>query len=48
MVTVMGADFCVEGADIYVKQLFFLVEGCQENYPDEFCSKYPPEGIPVK
>jgi len=34
VVTVMGADFCVEG--------------CQENYPDEFCSKYPPEGIPVK
>ena len=22
--------------------------GCQENYPDEFCSKYPPEGIPAK
>jgi len=34
VVTIMGADFCVEG--------------CQENYPDEFCSKYPPEGIPVK
>jgi len=34
VVTVKGADFCVEG--------------CQENYPDEFCSKYPPEGIPVK
>jgi len=34
VVTVMGADFCVEG--------------CQENYPDEFCSKYPPEGIPAK
>jgi hypothetical protein len=34
VVTVMGADFCVEG--------------CQENYPDEFCSKYPPEGIPNK
>ena len=24
------------------------LSGCQENYPDEFCSKYPPEGIPVK
>jgi len=34
VVTVSGADFCVEG--------------CQENYPDEFCSKYPPEGIPHK
>jgi len=34
VVTVMGADFCVEG--------------CQEDYPDEFCSKYPPEGIPNK
>merc|ERR1719450_636027 len=21
---------------------------CQENYPDEFCSKYPPEGIPAR
>ena len=28
--------------------LYLLVEGCQENYPDEFCSKYPPEGIPNK
>merc|ERR1719430_3075067 len=26
----------------------YCVEGCQENYPDEFCSKYPPEGIPAK
>jgi len=26
----------------------FCIEGCQENYPDEFCSKYPPEGIPAK
>jgi len=34
VVTVRGADFCVEG--------------CQENYPDEFCGKYPPEGIPFK
>merc|ERR1712107_119673 len=31
----------VRGAD-------FCVEGCQENYPDEFCGKYPPEGIPFK
>ena len=22
--------------------------GCQENYSDEFCSKYPPEGVPAK
>ena len=22
--------------------------GCQENWPDEFCSKYPPEGVPAK
>jgi len=21
---------------------------CQESYPDEFCSKYPPEGIPAR
>ena len=28
--------------------IFLLVEGCQEDYPDEFCSKYPPEGIPNK
>ena len=21
---------------------------CQENYPDEFCNQYPPEGIPAK
>jgi len=26
----------------------FCVAFCQENYPDEFCNKYPPEGIPVK
>ena len=26
----------------------YCVEGCQEDYPDEFCSKYPPEGIPAK
>ena len=24
------------------------VQGCQEEYPDEFCSKYPPEGIPAR
>jgi len=24
------------------------VSACQESYPDEFCSKYPPEGIPAK
>jgi len=24
------------------------VEKCQEEYPDEFCSKYPPEGVPNK
>jgi len=22
--------------------------GCQENWPDEFCSNYPPEGVPAK
>ena len=26
----------------------YCVKGCQEDYPDEFCSKYPPEGIPAK
>ena len=26
----------------------YCVEGCQENYPDEFCSQYPPEGVPAK
>jgi len=26
----------------------YCTVGCQENYPDEFCSKYPPEGIPGK
>merc|ERR1719495_2644938 len=25
----------------------FCTVGCQENYPDEFCRKYPPEGIPA-
>jgi len=24
------------------------VSACQESYPDEFCSRYPPEGIPAK
>jgi len=26
----------------------YCVDGCQEDYPDEFCSKYPPEGVPNK
>ena len=26
----------------------FCVESCQEEYPDEFCSDYPPEGVPNK
>merc|ERR1719450_318850 len=26
----------------------YCVGYCQENYPDEFCSKYPPEGIPAR
>jgi len=26
----------------------YCVEGCQEDYPDEFCSNYPPEGVPNK
>ena len=26
----------------------FCTVGCQENYPDEYCSQYPPEGIPAK
>jgi len=26
----------------------YCVEGCQEDFPDEFCSKYPPEGVPNK
>jgi len=25
----------------------YCAYNCQENYPDEFCSKYPPEGIPA-
>ena len=25
-----------------------MTTGCQENYPDEYCSQYPPEGIPAK
>ena len=24
------------------------VEACQESWPDEFCSKYPPEGVPAR
>ena len=24
----------------------YCVEPCQEEYPDEFCSDYPPEGVP--
>ena len=24
----------------------YCVDQCQEDYPDEFCSKYPPEGVP--
>jgi len=26
----------------------YCVELCQEHYQDEFCSKYPPEGVPNK
>merc|ERR1712212_559299 len=26
----------------------YCVESCQEDWPDEFCSKYPPEGVPNK
>ena len=26
----------------------FCTTGCQEKYADEFCSQYPPEGIPAK
>ena len=26
----------------------YCTTGCQENYPDEFCDQYPPEGIPAK
>ena len=26
----------------------FCTVGCQENYPDEYCSQYPPEGIPAR
>ena len=24
------------------------VQYCQEDYSDEFCSKYPPEGVPAR
>ena len=24
----------------------YCVDSCQESWPDEFCSKYPPEGVP--
>ena len=24
----------------------YCVESCQEEWPDEFCSDYPPEGVP--
>jgi len=36
VVTIDSADYCA------------VYEWCQENYPDEFCSKYPPEGVPNK
>lgn len=26
----------------------YCIDRCQEDYPDEFCSKYPPEGVPNK
>ena len=26
----------------------YCVQNCQEDYPDEFCSQYPPEGVPAK
>ena len=26
----------------------YCVASCQEDWPDEFCSKYPPEGVPNK
>merc|ERR1711934_297035 len=26
----------------------YCVDECQESWPDEFCSKYPPEGVPAK
>ena len=25
----------------------YCVDSCQESWPDEFCSKYPPEGVPT-
>ena len=26
----------------------YCVDNCQESYPDEFCWKYPPEGVPAE
>jgi len=43
-----GAGFIGGPNVVTVTSADFCVEGCQENYPDEFCSKYPPEGIPNK
>ena len=36
IVTIGFADICT------------AVFWCQESFPDEFCSKYPPEGIPAR
>jgi len=36
VVTIDSADYCA------------VYEWCQEYYPDVFCSKYPPEGVPNK
>ena len=45
----MGSPGFLGGANVVtVGHADFCVEGCQEDYPDEFCSKYPPEGIPAK
>ena len=32
----------------YCPDIYTVTTGCQENYPDEYCSQYPPEGIPAK
>jgi len=39
VVTIDSADYCAGGGGL---------RWCQEYWPDEFCSKYPPEGVPNK
>jgi len=45
----VGPPGYLEGPNVVtIDSADYCVEGCQESWPDEFCSKYPPEGVPNK